>query len=645
MKPIRIVRLSIILVFSILLTAFSSAGNRNDGYCKSFYPSEILKTNYIQYANQDPVLKELPDITISKKDSLLILVEADDPDEGDELTFSLLNGPQGMFLNGKKGLLFYFPQPDQSGEYTVTVRVDDSNGGFDTKSFKLTVIEADMTTDYIIVRTNHTLKAGSKLEFNVGISSDKADLSIKAAGIPEGALFDENAKAFTWTPDETQIGTYLVVFSLYESSGSGPVLKGAIPVRIVVTSEFNQPLNVTSKKILYVMEQFTYTTGVSVRSDSLENGVVTVENLPEGAVYDENYGVFIWTPSVVQAGDYVIIFKLYRDSVSESNFVRSLELKVTVLADVHVQLTVPRSINVQTSGTVAFTVQMQKKNEVQASIQVRADSLPQGAVFDGNSLEFSWIPAAEQTGIHIVKFKVYDHSASPAKLLVSEEVKIVVTDENFTWNVDSTAYDNSMQLNARVVGNAGLTIESGDILGAFVSDKCRGIAPAIYTPEINDYAFDLVIYSNLNSDNEIVSFKTYKKTSQKVFNVNENITFKSNDVVNCILSLNTVTGIMKNRPEFKITDKFKLYSNYPNPFNPVTTIKFEIVTSSKVKLSIYNVTGVLVKTIVSDYLPASVYTYKWDGTDNSGVKVASGIYIYSLRVGNMVTAKRMILMK
>jgi len=91
-----------------------------------------------------------------------------------------------------------------------------------------------------------------------------------------------------------------------------------------------------------------------------------------------------------------------------------------------------------------------------------------------------------------------------------------------------------------------------------------------------------------------------------------------------------------------------LLDNYPNPFNPYTIISFSIpydLTNSFVELKIYDINGRLVNTLVSENLPAGNYLTKWVGDNSSGSKVSSGVYIYSIRVGDRAVNKKMTLVK
>lgn len=94
-----------------------------------------------------------------------------------------------------------------------------------------------------------------------------------------------------------------------------------------------------------------------------------------------------------------------------------------------------------------------------------------------------------------------------------------------------------------------------------------------------------------------------------------------------------------------IPDVYSLSQNYPNPFNPTTQIRFTIPEDSRVDLKIYDMLGAEVATIMSDQLKAGYYTVEWDGKNNFGKKVSSGIYIYRMVAGNFVSTKKMLMMK
>jgi hypothetical protein len=97
--------------------------------------------------------------------------------------------------------------------------------------------------------------------------------------------------------------------------------------------------------------------------------------------------------------------------------------------------------------------------------------------------------------------------------------------------------------------------------------------------------------------------------------------------------------------------RFELSQNYPNPFNPTTTIEFSIHppasggAPSPVRLDIFNVLGQQVRTLVDDVLPAGTHQVVWDATNDNGGRVATGIYLYRLRIGSESETKKMLFLK
>jgi hypothetical protein len=103
-----------------------------------------------------------------------------------------------------------------------------------------------------------------------------------------------------------------------------------------------------------------------------------------------------------------------------------------------------------------------------------------------------------------------------------------------------------------------------------------------------------------------------------------------------------VTGIESEESVLKV---FSLHQNYPNPFNPETNIKYELPKRSKVTLTIYNILGQKIKTLVDEEKQPGFYSVKWDGTNDFNRKVSSGIYIYQIRAGKFIETKKMVFLK
>jgi hypothetical protein len=118
------------------------------------------------------------------------------------------------------------------------------------------------------------------------------------------------------------------------------------------------------------------------------------------------------------------------------------------------------------------------------------------------------------------------------------------------------------------------------------------------------------------------------------------------------LCIDTTTSV--DFDENQKPSNFALFQNYPNPFNPVTIIQYAVGgrqikaadgSSTAVTLKIYNILGQKVRTLVDEPKRAGSYEVIWDGTDDQGKEVASGIYFYKLTAGSYQKIRKMVLLK
>jgi photosystem II stability/assembly factor-like uncharacterized protein len=115
-----------------------------------------------------------------------------------------------------------------------------------------------------------------------------------------------------------------------------------------------------------------------------------------------------------------------------------------------------------------------------------------------------------------------------------------------------------------------------------------------------------------------------------------------NPSVNIPVSVSTVVGIEHTEG---IPTTFAVSNNYPNPFNPLTTIDYQLPKVDDVTLVIYNVLGQPVRTLVNERKRPGTYKVVWDGRNEVGDKMSSGVYIYRFEAGDFTTAKKMLLLK
>ena len=94
-----------------------------------------------------------------------------------------------------------------------------------------------------------------------------------------------------------------------------------------------------------------------------------------------------------------------------------------------------------------------------------------------------------------------------------------------------------------------------------------------------------------------------------------------------------------------IPSAFALHGNYPNPFNPSTTLRFDLPEVSNVILTIYNMLGQKVKTFNMQSTPAGYHALKWNATNDYGDPVGAGVYLYQLQTKDFVKTRKMVLLK
>ncbi len=101
------------------------------------------------------------------------------------------------------------------------------------------------------------------------------------------------------------------------------------------------------------------------------------------------------------------------------------------------------------------------------------------------------------------------------------------------------------------------------------------------------------------------------------------------------------TGVAATHP----VQQFVLHPNYPNPFNPETTLRYELPQKAEVRLVIYDVAGRFVRTLVSELQPAGSHMVTWDGRNAEGQELASGVYVARFSAGKFTDTVKMLLVK
>jgi len=199
------------------------------------------------------------------------------------------------------------------------------------------------------------------------------------------------------------------------------------------------------------------------------------------------------------------------------------------------------------------------------------------------------------------------------------------------WYVNENEYEYFMTITCIAVVNGVESANSGNVIAAFVNEECRGVE---YTTETSEeQLFFLMVYSNTNG--ETVTFKLYSEDIDSVLDVSNLVVFSAGDGIGTVdepyefianYYINSVTSV--------VPERFNLLTSYPNPFNNLTNIQFELTEDTFVQLSVFNVNGERVAILVNERKPAGDYIVSWNSKNASGADCPSGEYIIQLVTNN-----------
>ncbi len=207
--------------------------------------------------------------------------------------------------------------------------------------------------------------------------------------------------------------------------------------------------------------------------------------------------------------------------------------------------------------------------------------------------------------------------------------------------VDPTRYEDFMTLIATLTDEDGAVVpaEQGQLI-AKVGADLRGVAVSA------DGLYILGIYGNAG-DRQVDLFLRDARTGAET-PVNAAIRFAPDAFVGEMFApypLVVEGSLGTDNPELDGGREFKLLGNWPNPFNPRTTIAYQLSDRAHVRLSVYDVSGRLIKALVNQPVEAGRHEVEWDGTDTNGQAAGSGVYFYRLEAGRFVDVKRGVMLK
>jgi len=203
--------------------------------------------------------------------------------------------------------------------------------------------------------------------------------------------------------------------------------------------------------------------------------------------------------------------------------------------------------------------------------------------------------------------------------------------------------------------------DSIDLIAAFdTSSNCAGFSHVILD---NGIAYiNLPIYGDDPATPEInEGMQDGEPFTIRVYDASENIVyFNELDTFYCWSNTNgapldppcndynLIYDVMTDACEIRdvpLPASYSLSANYPNPFNPTTIIEFSLPEKTHVNISVYNILGQHITTLIDDFKSAGSHSIVWNGRGNSGHPIATGVYLYRMQAGNYIETKKMVLLK
>jgi hypothetical protein len=220
------------------------------------------------------------------------------------------------------------------------------------------------------------------------------------------------------------------------------------------------------------------------------------------------------------------------------------------------------------------------------------------------------------------------------------------TDAGYTWEPLSALPDTSS--GNRVLPSLHVLKEEG-VSNQTLAYRYEGTSPCqiryVYKENAQGYPpFSSAPYTGVNDYDPVAL------PHQKAYTIRTT----GNSIVSAVLYVDSNGGLYFDASSFTDVEdetgdqpiaSFSLRQNYPNPFNPTTKIEFALSKSGQVRIEIFNILGEKIKTLVDQYLKAGHQMVEWDGKDDSGEEVASGVYFYRLLTDNFIETKKMVLMR
>lgn len=364
----------------------------------------------VNHVNRSPSLDAVVAQSVDESAELRFTVSGNDNDTEDSglLIYSATNLPEGATFDPATRVFSWTPTFEQSGEFAPVFTISDPSGLTNQQTAVITVNHVNRAPALATIAPQ-TVDENQLLSVQlVGADLDREDtgkLNYTGIELPAGAVVDLTSGVFSWTPTFEQSGSYTISAQVSDPAGLVHQESFTIAVNHVNRSPEFTALAAQGGPENALL-QFTL---VATDADAEDTGKLTFQapSLPEGATLDPVSGLFSWTPTFEQSGDYTVRFE-----VSDSyNATAVMDIPVAI-AHVNREPSLPVVANAQfsenTLGTVVIAAGSDLDVEDDGKLTYSVSGLPDGANFDPATLTFTWTPTFEQSGDYALTATVQD---------------------------------------------------------------------------------------------------------------------------------------------------------------------------------------------------------------------------------------------
>lgn len=328
---------------------------------------------------------ELNDTTIAEGQLLEFTYQAEDPD-GDPLTFTLIEKPDGAEIDPITGVLTWTPGYDQEGTHNIAATVTDGEFIDTSRTSIVVVTHTNQAPQFTAELNDTTINEGQTLTFTYEAVDPDGDTTLVFSlfEAPEGAEIDSLTGVFTWTPTYEQAGPHNVVAMVSDGE-----LADTSRTTVIIVIDVNRPpvfVNFLKSVTINENEEFTHT--YEATDPDGDTVTMTLISKPVGSNFDVNTGVFTWTPTYEQQGIHKLVL-----TITDGEFTVKDSTIITV-KNVNrppvFTATMPDTTIV--GGVDALTFTYQATDADGQTIKFLLVSPPQGAAIDQNTGVFTWAP-------------------------------------------------------------------------------------------------------------------------------------------------------------------------------------------------------------------------------------------------------------